>query len=101
MWAGRVRSCGCLFVVLLLLCVWPVSLVTSDSHFIIHTVCSQVVHLKRSNLVSKQERLGPFTSDSHLIHTLCSVFVWGFGVLFWSRVCVSVSGVLFSLGVCV
>jgi len=31
----------------------------------------------------------------------CGGFVWGFGVLFLSCVCVSVSGVLFSVGVCV
>jgi len=29
------------------------------------------------------------------------VFVWWFGVLFLSCACVSVSGVLFSVGVCV
>jgi len=32
---------------------------------------------------------------------LWEVFVWGFGVLFLSCACVSVSGVLFSIGVCV
>jgi len=32
---------------------------------------------------------------------LWEVFVRGFGVLFLSRVCVSVSGVLFSVSVCV
>jgi len=35
------------------------------------------------------------------IQCLWEVFVWGFGVLFFSCACVSVSGVLFSVGVCV
>ena len=38
---------------------------------------------------------------SSAIQCLWGVFVWGFGVLFLSCVCVSVSGVLFSVGVCV
>jgi len=38
---------------------------------------------------------------SSVIKCLWEVFVWGFGVLFLSCVCVSVSGVLFSVGVCV
>jgi len=37
----------------------------------------------------------------HTFECLWGVFVWGFGVLFLSCVCVSVSGVLFSVGVCV
>jgi len=37
---------------------------------------------------------------SSVIKWLWEVFVWGFGVLFWSCACVSVSGVLFSVGVC-
>jgi len=32
---------------------------------------------------------------------LWKVFIWGFGVLFLSCACVSVSGVLFSVGMCV
>ena len=38
---------------------------------------------------------------SSVVKCLWEVFVWGFGVLFVSCVCVSVSGVLFSVGVCV
>ena len=36
-----------------------------------------------------------------VVECLWEVLVWGFGVLFLSCVCVSVSGVLFSVGVCV
>jgi len=36
-----------------------------------------------------------------VVKCLWEVFVWGFGVLFLSCACVSVSGVLFSVGVCV
>ena len=38
---------------------------------------------------------------SSVVKCLWGVFVWGFGVLFLSYVCVSVSGMLFSVGVCV
>jgi len=38
---------------------------------------------------------------SSVVKCLWEVFVWGFGVLFLSCACVSVSGVLFSVGVCV
>jgi len=38
---------------------------------------------------------------SSVVKCLWGVFVWRFGVLFVSCVCVSVSGVLFSAGVCV
>ena len=38
---------------------------------------------------------------SSLVTCLWEVFVWGFGVLFLLCACVSVSGVLFSVGVCV
>jgi len=40
---------------------------------------------------------------SNVVKCLWGVFVWGFGVLFLSYVCVcvSVSAVLFSVGVCV
>ena len=38
---------------------------------------------------------------SSVVKCLWEVFVWGFGVLFLPCVCVSVSGVLFSVGVCV
>jgi len=41
-----------------------------------------------------------YSSPSSVLKCLCEVFVWGFGVLFLC-VCVSVSGVLFSVGVCV
>ena len=47
---------------------------------------------------------GPFAADappSSVIKCLRAVFVLGFGVLFLSCVCVSVSGVLFSVGLCV
>ena len=37
----------------------------------------------------------------HVVKGLWEVFVWRFGVLFLPCVCVSVSGVLFSVGVCV
>ena len=36
-----------------------------------------------------------------VVNCLWEVFVWGFRVLFLSSVCVSMSGVLFSVGVCV
>jgi len=36
-----------------------------------------------------------------VVKCLWEVFVWGFGVLFLTCACVSVSGVLFSVGVCV
>jgi len=39
--------------------------------------------------------------SSSVVKCLWEVFVWGLGVLFLSCVCVSVSGVLFSVGVCV
>jgi len=39
-------------------------------------------------------------TPSSVVKCLWEVFVWGFGVLFLSCVCVSVSGVLFSVGVC-
>ena len=35
------------------------------------------------------------------LYSLWEVFVWGFGVVFLSCACVSVSGVLFSVGACV
>jgi len=38
---------------------------------------------------------------SSVVKCLWEVFVWGFGVFFLTCVCVSVSGVLFSVGVCV
>jgi len=38
---------------------------------------------------------------SSVVKCLWEVFVWGVGVLFLSCACVSVSGVLFSVGVCV
>jgi len=38
---------------------------------------------------------------SSVVKCLWEVLVWGFGVLFLSCVCASVSGVLFSVGVCV
>jgi len=38
---------------------------------------------------------------SSVVKCLWGVFAWGFGALFLSCVCVSVSGVLFSDGVCV
>jgi len=38
---------------------------------------------------------------SSVVKCLWEVFIWGFGVLLLSCVCVSVSGVLFSLCVCV
>jgi len=38
---------------------------------------------------------------SSVVQCLWGVFVWGVGVLFVSCVCVSVTGVLFSVGVCV
>ena len=38
---------------------------------------------------------------SSVVKCLWEVFVWVFGVLFLSCECVSVSGVLFSVGVCV
>jgi len=38
---------------------------------------------------------------SSVVRCVWEVFVWGFGVLFLSCVRVSVSGVLFSIGVCV
>jgi len=37
--------------------------------------------------------------NSSVVKCLWEVFVWGFGALFLSCVCVSVSGVLFSVGV--
>ena len=36
-----------------------------------------------------------------VVKCLGEVFVWGFGVVFLSCACVSVPGVLFSVGVCV
>jgi len=39
--------------------------------------------------------------ESSVLKCLWEVFVWGFAVLFSSCVCVSVSGVLFSVSVCV
>jgi len=38
---------------------------------------------------------------SSVVKCLWEVFVWGFGVLFLSCACVSMLGVLFSVGVCV
>jgi len=38
---------------------------------------------------------------SSVVKCLCEVLVWGFGVLFLSCACVSVPGVLLSVGVCV
>jgi len=38
---------------------------------------------------------------SSVVKCLSEVFIWGFGVLFLPCLCVSVSGVLFSVGVCV
>ena len=41
------------------------------------------------------------TFPSSVVKCLWEVFAWGFGVLLLSCACVSVSGVLFSVGVCV
>ena len=38
---------------------------------------------------------------SSVVKCVWEVFVWGFRVLFLSCVCMSVSGVLFAVGVCV
>ena len=40
-------------------------------------------------------------APSSVVKCLWEVLVWGFEVLFLSCACVSVSGVLFSVGVCV
>jgi len=41
------------------------------------------------------------TLNLSVVKCVWEVFVWEFGVLFLSCACVSVSGVLFSVGVCV
>jgi len=46
-------------------------------------------------------QMHPMTNGTALVKCLWEVFVWGFGVLFLSCVCVPASGVLFSVGVCV
>jgi len=41
-----------------------------------------------------------FSFTWKVVKCLWEVFIWGFGVLFLSCVCASVSGVVFSVGVC-
>jgi len=84
-------------------------------------VCLTTEFVDRNLIVFPLSRLLSAMEASHLpdvlscvhIHTglscatfsvvkcLWEVFVWGFGVLFLSCACVSVSGVLFAVGVCV
>ena len=52
-----------------------------------------------AKLPHARKTLHKLNSNRCCVHT--REFVWGFGVLFLSCVCLSVSGVLFSVGVCV
>jgi len=84
-WGEGGRSCGRLFVVLFLsyCCVCDLFLLLQLTPTFTLTRTRRSRHLR------------------DVVKCLWEVFVWGFGVLFLSCACVSVSGVLFSVGVCV
>jgi len=71
------------------------------------TTCARYATTPSLVMVQVGDSTLPFTPfsfvapPSSVVKCLWEAFVWGFGVLFLPCVCVSVSGVLFSVGVCV